>query len=354
MYIYQKMDEYDVPMGIPLFSTRPTFIRGDQVVPRHLIYPNERLCKVKTYDNIKPEILDKYKAILAMPDEDDVNGRIEAKVKAAELRERLRQEQQRLKFEEMRLKNQDSKMAKYKDKFKKATKVLIKMGFTEDDCKRLCGSCKYPAPYDNQFREIDTSTQTGFSLNCKHCEKNCKAKQFDLITGEEITEGASNDRSKIHRMTHAFNNKCKCGKIFVVSDIAGLEDANYTKHIKSNYHKQWESIYLHQTSLTNVNINFELFSISQLRTIIKNNKTNKKPLIDNYGNKKKEEIIKVLKEVKSRLNIDYSLLKEPNNKDKTIGYVNQGLQQDYIEELHFSSDDEEEESKESSSEEDSD
>ena len=51
MYIYQKMDEYDVPMGIPLFSTPPTFIRGDQVVPRHLIYPNERLYKVKKYDN---------------------------------------------------------------------------------------------------------------------------------------------------------------------------------------------------------------------------------------------------------------------------------------------------------------
>jgi len=253
----------------------------------------------------------------------------------------------------MRLKNQDSKMAKYNDKFKKATKVLIKMGFTEDDCKRLCGSCKLPCPYDIQFREIDTSTPTGFSLNCKHCEKNCKAKQFDLITGEEITEGASNDKSRIHHMTHAFNNKCKCGKIFVVSDISGLDSQNYRKHIKSNYHKQWESIYLHQTSLSNVNINFELFSISQLRTIIKNNKTNKKPLIDNYGNKKKEEIIKVLKEVKSRLNIDYSLLKEPNNKDKTIGYVNPGLQQDYIEELHFSSDDEEE-SKESSSEEDSD
>jgi hypothetical protein len=352
MYIYQKMDEYDVPMGIPLFSTPPTFIRGDQVVPRHLIYPNERLYKAKPGDS--QEMIDKINAILSMKDEDEINGKIEAKAKAAELKERNRQERERLKFEEMRLRNEDKKAAKYKKRCNEIRKLLIKIGFTEDDCKRLCGSCKLPCPYDISYREIDTSTPTGFSLNCKHCEKNCKAKQFDLITGEEITEGVSNDRSKIHRMTHAFNNKCKCGKIFVVSDIAGLDDANYRKHIRSAYHQQWESIYLHQTSLTNVNIKFELFSISQLRTIIKNNKNDKgKLLVLNYSKKNKEEIIKVLKEVKSRLNIDYSLLPEPKNKDKTIGYVNQGLQQDYIEELHFSSDDEEE-SKESSSEEDSD
>ena len=147
-------------------------------------------------------------------------------------------------------------------------------------------------------------------------------------------------------MTHAFNNKCKCGKILTISDIAGLEDTHYKRHLKTAYHRQWEMIYNHQlsTSSTNIHIIFELFSVKQLRTIIKNNKTNGKPLIDKYSNKNKEEIIEVLKKVKTRLNIDYSILPDPHNKDKKIGNVYEELQEDYDETLHYSTDEDKEDS----------
>lgn len=345
MYIYQIMDEFNIPIGIPLFSTPPTFIKPGEVMTSNMAFPNEKKNELK-YDNIKPELLDKYKSILAMPDEDEVNGKIEAKARAAELREKLRQEKERLRLEEMRVKNEDSKLGKYKKKCNELTKLLLKSGFNEEDCKRLCGSCKYPAPYHNEFREIDKTTPTGFSLNCKKCEKNGKARQFNLITGEEITEGAAAQKSKIHHMTHAFNNKCKCGKILTISDIAGLEDTHYKRHLKTAYHRQWEMIYNHQlsTSSTNIHIIFELFSVKQLRTIIKNNKTNGKPLIDKYSNKNKEEIIEVLKKVKTRLNIDYSILPDPHNKDKKIGNVYEELQEDYDETLHYSTDEDKEDS----------
>lgn len=105
MYIYQIMDEFDIPIGIPLFSIPPSFIKPGEVMTSNMAFPNEKKNELK-YDNIKPDLLDKYKSILAMPDEDEVNGKIEAKARAAELREKLRQEKERLRLEEMRVKNE--------------------------------------------------------------------------------------------------------------------------------------------------------------------------------------------------------------------------------------------------------
>lgn len=334
------MDEFDIPTGIPLFSTPPSFIKPGEVMTSNITsFPNERLYQPKPGDNV--ELVNKYNAILSIPDEDELSAKFQAKIMAAELKEKKYQERIRQQLEEAKEKYEDSKIGKYNSKCKSIIKLLMKDGFSEDDCKRLCGSCKYPTPYHSNFREIDKSTPSGFSLNCKKCEKNGKARQFNIETGEEITEGAANQRSKIHRMTHAFNNKCKCGKIFVISDIAGLEDANYKKHLKGSFHKQWEVIYYHQTSSTNKHIIFEVFSINQLRTIIQNNKDDKgKVLVSNYSKKNKEEIIKVLKEVKTKLNIDYSILPKANKEEKPIGYVNEVLQEDYDETLHFSSDEE--------------
>lgn len=330
MYLYQTMDDFTIESGIPLINTPLVLIKPDEYITSNSMFPKEPKFKKQSFLNDEPSMdIIEYQSILKMKDEDDETGIIKLRISIAEKKEQSLINKERANLEKMREKQLNSPMFKYNSKCKSIIKELISKGFTETESKKYCGKCKLPAPLHKDYRPEDLSNPYKFSFYCHNCIKQGKANVNDnpLICDKKDTEYKTNYYKK-----HSFNYKCECGKIIRISDTAKLTDKKLEKHKESNYHQIW-CMLKEQQDCSNIDYNndiidFKLFSVGQLRYIIKNNLNEKgKPLISSYSTKSKEELIKGLKENKNKFTISFDILDITKNKydkkgkQKEKGYV---------------------------------
>jgi hypothetical protein len=356
MYIYQNMDEF-LFTSTPLFSKPAVFINENQYMTSNSSFPNEM--KYNPKSNIDIEFINKYQTILNIKDEDNETEKIKLRIATAERKEQRLIEKERANLEKLRQKQLNSPLSKHLAKCKSMSKELIEKGFSEEDSKRLCGKCKLPTPYHIDYRAEDLCNPYKFSFFCHICVK----KGIVNVNDNPITcSKTDTEYAKHYRKKNAFNYKCHCGKIIRINEKAKTDDINYRKHIESNYHRIWYML-KEQQDCSNIDykndlIDFSLFSVGQLRHIIKTNlNEKKKPIIPSYSHKNKTELIKALKDNKDKIVISFDVLDiqkdKYNKKEKVVGIVYPDLQnEEDEEEYHYSSSSSEEE--ESSSDEDSD
>jgi hypothetical protein len=365
MYVYQTMDDF-LFTSTPLFSKPPVFIGNDQYITSNSSFPNE--IKYTTEINFNPEpsinveFINQYQTILNMKDEDDETEKIKLRIATAERKEQTIINRERANLEKLRQKQLNSPLSKHLAKCKSMRKELIEKGFSEEDSKRLCGKCKLPAPFHSDYRAEDLNNPYKFSFFCHICVKKGKANVNDnpITCSKTDTEYSNHYRKK-----NAFNHKCHCGKIIRINEKAKTDDINLRKHIESNYHRIWYML-KEQQDCSNIDykndlIDFSLFSVGQLRHIIKTNlNEKKKPIIPSYSHKNKTELIKALKDNKDKIVISFDVLDiqkdKYDKKAKVLGIVYPDLQsEDDEEEYHYSSSSSSSsEEEESSSDEDSD
>jgi hypothetical protein len=332
----------------PLFSNPPVFIGNDQCITSNSSFPNE--IKYIPEINFIPEpsidieFIDKYQTILNMKDEDNETEKIKLRIAAAERKEQTIINRERANLEKLRQKQLNSSLSKHLTKCKSMRKELIEKGFSEEDSKRLCGKCKLPAPFHSDYRAEDLSNPYKFSFFCHICVKKGKAN----VNDNPITcSKTDTEYSKYYRKKNAFNHKCHCGKIIRINEKAKTDDINLRKHIESNYHRIWYML-KEQQDCSNIDykndlIDFSLFSVGQLRHIIKTNlNEKKKPIIPSYSHKNKTELIKALKDNKDKIIISFDVLDiqkdKYDKKAKVLGIVYPDLQsEDDEEEYHYSS-----------------
>lgn len=329
-YIYQAMDELlFITTDIPLFSQPAVFIKEDQYMTSNM-YPNIQL-------------INQYHSILKMKDEDNETDTIKLRIATAERKEQRIIERERANLEKMRQKQLNNSLSKHLAKCKTMRQELIAKGFSEEDSKRLCGKCKLPTPFHPDYRAEDLSNPFKFSFFCHNCVKKGKvAVDHNPIT----TNKTDKEYQDYYRKKHTLNYKCYCGKIITINDIAKTDDRNFRRHIESNYHQIW-SMLKEQQECPNIDyrndlIDFNLFSVGQLRHIIKTNLNEKrKPLIPYYGTKNKNELIKCLKENKDKLVISFDVLDiqkdKYQKKEKKEGIVYPELESDEEEVIYDSS-----------------
>lgn len=330
MHIYQAMDELlFITTDIPIFSQPAVFIREDQYMTSNM-HPNIQL-------------INQYHSILKMKDEDNETDTIKLRIATAERKEQRLIERERTNLEKMRNKQLNSSLSKHLAKCKTMKQELIEKGFSEEDSKRLCGKCKLPTPYHPDYRAEDLSNPFKFSFFCHNCVKKGKvAVDHNPITSNKTDKEYQNH----YRKKHLLNYKCYCGKIITINENAKTDDRNFRRHIESNYHQIW-SMLKEQQECPNIDyrndlIDFSLFSVGQLRYIIKNNLNEKgKPLISGYTHKNKNELIKCLKENKDKLVISFDVLDiqkdKYQKKEKKEGIVYPELESDEEEVIYDSS-----------------
>ena len=198
---------------------------------------------------------------------------------------------------------------KYYRAKKYSYKKIVDLGFTGIDLTVLCGRCKLHKPYHIDFRpelpENHPLYDKGFrfSQTCYTCINRGKGFCDDNLADKSIED----DKSIRKRKEKVINKKCRCGIIIELTD-GTYNCTNYQKHLNSKNHKLFEMIEECKSGISYIDYN--LFSVAQLRHIIVNNKNSDgSNIITCYSKKSKAQLIEAIKTHISTDKLDYDLLK---------------------------------------------
>ena len=199
-------------------------------------------------------------------------------------------------IENQRIRINNTALDKYNKVKANSRKKIVDLGFTGKDLIALCSRCKLHKPYHIDFRPLLPENHPlyekgyRFSQTCHICINKGKGFSDDNLGN---SSDISNDK-KITKNINAVNKKCYCGMIIQHPNGRKEGCCNYEKHLTSKHHKLYDMI---EDSKTDVAfIDFNLFSVGQLRYLIQNNK---KPdgsnIITNYARKTKAQLLEAIK-----------------------------------------------------------
>ena len=198
---------------------------------------------------------------------------------------------------------------KYYRAKKYSYKKIVDLGFTGTDLTVLCGRCKLHKPYHIDFRpELPKEHKLyekgfRFSQTCHTCINRGKGFSDDNLADKPIED----DKSVQKRKAKIINKKCRCGVIIELTD-GTYNCTNYQKHLNSKNHKLFEMIEECKSGISYIDYN--LFSVAQLRHIIVNNKNSDgSNIITCYNKKNKAQLIEAIKTHIPTDKLDYDLLK---------------------------------------------
>lgn len=242
------------------------------------------------------EFLKAVKYIYEMKDEDD--EREERERDSEEIKEKQRLEKEKRKWESKRLAELHSASNKFKNERKALVQQYIADGYDEKIIK-LCKECQLRKPKHPLFFPLNTNQkqiEQGWIYGsvCLDCVESFEDKKI---------------QKELDRKSKCFAYTCKCGIELTISETTRLHSEAYYKHTQTKHHKQYEIIMDNKTN-NDIPIDFSLFSIAQLRYIIKSNKTDTgKCLASYYGSMNKKDIVKLLDENRDYINVSLDVLK---------------------------------------------
>jgi hypothetical protein len=245
-------------------------------------------------DKVDNEFLRAVKYVYEMDDEDCVNDN-------EDLKEQQKIDKEKQKWESKRLAELHSASNKFKNERKALVQQYIADGYDEKIIK-ICKECQLKKPKHPLFYPLNTNQkqiEAGwvYGLVCLDCVESYEDKK---------------KKKELDRKSKCFAFTCKCGIQLTINETSKLQTEAYEKHKQTKHHKQYDMI-IENKENSDIVIDFNLFSIAQLRYIIKTNKTDKgKCLVSNYATMKKTDIVKVLDENRDYINISLDILKMIN------------------------------------------
>ena len=301
-YINQ-MDDFNIITGNSLFNQPVEILKSGQKIQitsnidiieqinMKLKVPTKGTEGTEEQEQEDNQFLKAVKYIYEMKDEDDY-------IDNEELKEEQKLDKEKRKWESKRLAELHSASNKFKNERKALVQQFIADGYDEKIIK-LCKECQLKKPKHPLFFPLNTNQkqiEAGwiYGLVCLDCIESFEDKKI---------------QKELDRKSKCFAYTCKCGVELTINENTRLDCEAYHKHTQTKRHKQYDMIMDNKTN-NDIPIDFSLFSVGQLRHIIKTNKTdNGKCLVSNYGTMNKKDIIKLLDENRDYINVSLDVLK---------------------------------------------